>query len=89
MNRVPGERNALERMAWLDELGGALDEAERLLPGLTLKPDDSHVLRELSLKIAAARHAAQALALGVDDNASAVMGPKRRKSRPWQAGRDR
>ena len=82
---VPTEVPAAERARWLAELSEALTEANRLLA--SMDPGARHPeLRELFLRIEAARLEIQSLRLSRSLNPREEDSPKRIELPPWQAG---
>ena len=81
---VPAEVPAAERARWLAEVSEALNEAHRLLMGLTVTGDRRAEAQELYLRIEAARLEVQSLRLSRSLHPREENGPERINSRPWE-----
>jgi hypothetical protein len=87
MGSVPSEEPAAERARWLAELSEALNAAHQLLIGLDIRDDRRLELRQLYLRIEAARLEVQALRLSRSLGARLENGPVRIESLPWPKNR--
>ena len=84
MCSVPTEVPAAERARWLAELSEALDEAQRLLAGLDRGGGPEVHVRELHLRIEAARLEISSLRLSRSLNPRKGNDPERIELAPWQ-----
>lgn len=84
MCSVPTEVPAAERARWLAELSEALDHAHRLLIGMGQSQGLQLEMRELYLRIEAARLEIQSLRLSRSLNPNRGNDPERTEIPPWQ-----
>src|SRR5689334_7233196 len=83
MYSVPTEVPAAERARWLAELSEALDHAGRLLLGMDPSEAVEVQVRELHLRIQAARLEIDSLRLSRSLNPRQGNGPERIEFPPW------
>ena len=84
MRSVPSDEPAAERARWLAELSDVLNDAHELLIHLSFQVNRLPEVRELNLRIDAARMEVQSLRLSRSATPRDEIGPEWIESLPWK-----